>query len=230
MDPIDRFVYAIQSVHNVLRRSLDQLLLHAASSSDSDSDAAPELDVKNYLGFLSAYLELLEGHHAHEEKLIFPELQSRGVDMSQLEGDHQQLETIMAELKAMAQVEDLAAFSLGPMREKLSALKGPLEEHLAAEETAITVETFKKAGFTSSDVEGLENRVNEMAKTLDGTLTLPLMYYHLTEEEKNKFWDPNLPWLLRWIIFPLFICRAHKGYWEFAQNAPTKKPADKLTT
>lgn len=210
MDAMEAHAYDVKVIHNVLRRSLAQLVQHAQDKGQS------EKQFSSFLGFLRAFLELLHAHHHHEDAIMFPFFKAKGMDFDQEFEDHKALDSLMADLASLSTLEDLAQFPRDTCHAKLVALRDLMGPHLDSEEQKITPANMRSAGLTEAEVKAMDEQVQKEAQKADGTLILPLIYYHLDKEERKRFWARMFPWAFRRIIFPFVIKKKHASYWQYS--------------
>ena len=91
---LDEWGYDITCVHSVLRRCMEQIVLHAKTVQTQDIPA--------FLGFVSAFVYFLHSHHTNEDEFVFPAYQAQGFQMAECEEEHKQFDLIMDELRKIS--------------------------------------------------------------------------------------------------------------------------------
>ncbi len=219
MEPMNVFhehAYTVQTVHSVIRRCIDQLLVHA------DQIITPK-DTLDYLGFLQSVVWFIHEHHENEEEGIFKVLstvESAKPVLNRMEKDHDQLMTL---LKAMEQFKTIQDFDAQKIKEAVLQVQQLMLPHLDLEEQTLTPENFESWGISETQVKEADAAILKKVKKSDPSILLPLVFYNLNNEERSKWWNNMFPWMLRRIIFPLAIAPKHVKYWQFAYNGPKRR-------
>jgi hemerythrin-like domain-containing protein len=180
-------------------------------------------DTLAYLGFLQSVTWFIHEHHENEEEGIFKVLSkvepSQSV-LNRLEQDHGQLLIL---LKALEQYKTLQEFDAGKIKASVLQVQQLMLPHLDLEEENLTPENFESWNMSLKEVEDADAAIVKKVQKSDPSILLPLVYYHLTEEERRQWWNKTFPWILRRLIFPLAIAPKHAHYWQFSYHGPKRK-------
>ena len=64
----------------------------------------------------------------------------------------------------------------------------------------------------------------------DGSLVLPILFFNVDDKEHKSFIEHRFPWILRRIVFPLFIAKKHASAWRFAYRPPSRSADHSIST
>ena len=215
----------LTTIHNVLRRATDQIIEHSRNF-------PPPEEIPNFMGFVSAYIYFLHSHHTNEDEIVFPRFEAQGYNMTGFEEDHKEFSEMLDSLSAMATNFSTAATTSSvafgksdgnDLADLVERMKSALFPHLQREEDLSTANLLSAHNFTDDMIIDLNKRILAKVQTEDASLVLPIIFYHLTEEEMRSFGKRNFPWILRRFIFPYFIARKHKGYWKYSLNISQRR-------
>ncbi|KAJ3093840.1 hypothetical protein HDU97_008939 [Phlyctochytrium planicorne] len=176
-------------------------------------------------------MTFLHAHHHHEDEFCFPfyrKAKNPPSEISQFESDHKELIELMSEVEKMTSPE-VEALDRPLLVEKLEKLKKELEPHLDLEVKVITPD-FLKSNFDEKTIKAVDESIKAEAMKGDGTLILPLMFYNLSQDLVESWWNVEFPFVLRYIVMPVFLARWHGGYWKYATLAARELPNNHYAT
>ncbi|KAJ3095316.1 hypothetical protein HDU97_007045 [Phlyctochytrium planicorne] len=206
-------VFSTATVHGIIKNAIDSAIKNAPTF--------PDADVTNFKGYVSATMTFLHAHHHHEDLYCFPlyrNAQQVPYEISKFEDDHKDLIGLMTDVEKLV-APAAATIDRVLLVEKLEKIKSMLYPHLDLEENIITKE-FLWSNFDEAQVEKTDKDIKAEAMKGDGTIVLPLMRYNMSPEAVEKWWNVQFPFILRYVVFPLFLSRSHAGYWKYAAYAP----------
>ena len=212
---------AVKSVHNALRRSLAQIInvLETDKSVIETSKDGTLIINPSFKGYMEAFFLFLDAHHFHEDNHQFPMFLKKGIKVDTLKDDHHKLEESMQKIESILQGKTPIS-SPEALIESMTQLQAFMEPHLQVEEKLTSAESMIEAGITDDDVKVVDKGIQEDFQKKDGTIAVPFLYYELNEKERKEFWDVNMPWMLRKIIFPFVLKKAHADYWKYSTFSP----------
>ncbi|KAF8153176.1 hypothetical protein B0H34DRAFT_95255 [Crassisporium funariophilum] len=199
------FATEMALTHNVIIRALNQIWLNAPLVKPEDETALA--------GYGLTCLELVHIHHAGEEKVIFPQLQSR-LDMGQNWEQHHALEKPMMAFQVHLQnVHDkIEQYDSEKLLRLLRAVAGPLVWHLHEEIPTISPE--RMGAFTSQELTKLVHDLEEYLQGLAESTTL--FPFIMTNHDRSDAPDwPPVPTHIKWFGAHVGFHRHHQ-YWKFS--------------
>lgn len=184
-------------IHQVITDSVAKIL---ATKLPEDAEMR-----RKFFVFQLATLTVLDGHHRHEDEIVFPGMASAEAGPSfadfpplhkRLSQEHHELETHMATIKSYLDSED--------KRGDHVALWTPIQEllipHLKAEE-AYMAEGDKIATMPADLQARLEGQIQAANKRDPlGYLSLPLILWTLNEPNYDAMVRPHMPAFVRKVL------------------------------
>ncbi|KAI8622478.1 hypothetical protein BC830DRAFT_1089362 [Chytriomyces sp. MP71] len=222
MDAYEDNIFVLTTIHNVIRRSLVQVVKNC------DAQHVPDKKkLRSFLGFAEATIVNLHSHHHHEDLLYFPLLKKYGIETESLSEEHKALEGLLTEVLAIVKspkTDKKAWKAIKPSNFDFAGLKSKVEQiqtillpHLEREELEHTAEKTRNSGLPSDVLIKCHEDIAAEAQKDDPTLVLPLLYYHLNEKELKDMWNAKFPFVLRTLIMPIFRA-VHVDYWQFSYS------------
>ncbi len=211
----EQYQIDLTTVHNVLRRAINQVILVGPTISPQD--------IPDFLVFCRATSYFLESHHTNEDLFVFPLWEKRGIKMESFSTEHQEIHSLVEEMSHLALSQQADDKTVARLVEVAREIKDVLFPHLDQEEEISTPKVMEQHNITKSDLDQMNKGIFSRVAKEDPFLVLPIIFFHVTPEEKKKFVQTNFPFLLRRILFPLIFSRKFKGAWRFSFKKYTKK-------
>lgn len=220
-----QFPENLKIYHAVIIRGLDSCILHSTSLLAKLPNSAKM--VTSFAGYVESALYFLECHHKHEDTIENPYFNQFSTSNSEALNDSEHdvimenvdnIHLIISELKkegATSPDVNLIASGLQSLHASLVNLREILSRHFEREEHF--VENLCKSNKVSEDgLKDLHEQIESAAKFENTYINLPFMYYNLSKEEREEFWNPNFSWYYRNVAFPWFVANKHNDYWAHA--------------
>ena len=212
------FTWGQLATHNVLRRSVQQIMRASPPSGSSNS----------FMVYVDLFRRFLVTHHHQEDRFIFPEARDKSGNAKLLEREekeHAELGPLLEELaglcaKAVGSKSDVVEevdTTIRQVKTCVGRIGEILEGHLAREEACLT-EAFYGAHWDAMGLRALSTKIHDLIpEFMEKNISLVYLVYHLTDEEK-VFFDTRLPWILRSILIPRWASRCDLEVWSFAPH------------
>jgi len=196
-------------MHEIILRTMDQIVKF---------DNVPEQDLHNYIGYVNAVLQFLQDHQKGKNLVVFPPLKDV-ISFDQLIHEHEEMDYRIMKIKQLLEPTDLKEFPYKELHDAIHLMRAPLVSHFNAEEElfnpANNIKTLVKVEVMTKLVEDRQ----KYHKNGDGTISLPIIRFHLEGEKGDIFWNSLLPGFVRRVIFPL-LWRKHREFWKYAYAPP----------
>jgi len=177
-------------------------------------DNPPMDDLRNFLGYCSAWASAVQSHHDAEEQVVFPFLNQK-LDFSEEAEAHKVIHDALDKLYAMVEEgrNSPNSFDSKKLKELMEGLREPLSNHFDEEVVHIEPENLKV--FSAAEMTKVNTDMVTYAKSHgDPFVQLPFMRSHTSPQMKDNW--PQLPWVLRKIIIPYVFWYRRSGYWKYS--------------
>ncbi|CAG8442476.1 5657_t:CDS:2 [Acaulospora colombiana] len=203
------FYRGIFLLHETLRSGMDQILNNAPN--------VCKTDVRNFIGYINAFISHLMSHHGHEEHIIFPAVTQK-ISVNEFIEDHKKLDKLVHSLSDYTKKvsEKKVSYESAKIVELMTQLNDLVRPHLKHEETSFSVEALRE-NMTKEELEKITNDINDSIKKEGGATTiLPFLLLHLEPEDRQFMVYDSMPKPVKSLLLPVFI-NWNKGYWKYAK-------------
>ncbi|KAH7930347.1 hypothetical protein BV22DRAFT_1055309 [Leucogyrophana mollusca] len=177
-------------------------------------DDPPMNDLKNFLGYCSAWAKTLGHHHDTEEKVVFPAMRGK-IDFAGEQDQHQVIHTALEEILPyiLASQQNPTTFDAQKLKGMMEGLRDPLFQHLDDEIEHIDPQTLRVIDY--KDMQALNKEIDRFAQTTgDPFIIVPFMLSHIPPDIKVVW--PELPWFVKKVLVPWIFAWRFSGYWKYS--------------
>lgn len=179
----------------------------------------PLNDLQNFLGYCSAWTDVVKEHHDSEEVVVFPFLNQKLDFSNEIEEHkviHDALDTLYAIIKEGQ--KSPGKFDSKRLKEHMEGFRTPLIHHLDEEVIHLQPENLKV--FSEAEMKKHHKEFWTYVKSNGDPFVIPVFMRSHTPPEMKEAWPAGMPWILRKVMIPWLLYYRHRGWWKYAPYAP----------